>query len=74
MNLHQFRYIQEASKRNLNLTEVAKALYTSQPGVSKAIIEFEKDRRVGRQLDGAWMARVFEGNTEKVFSPFKIEG
>jgi len=43
MNLHQFRYIQEASKRNLNLTEVAKALYTSQPGVSKAIIEFEEE-------------------------------
>jgi LysR family cys regulon transcriptional activator len=43
MNLHQLRFIQEASRRNLNLTEVAKALYTSQPGVSKAIIEFEEE-------------------------------
>ena len=43
MNLHQFRFVQEASRRNLNLTEVAKALHTSQPGVSKAILELEEE-------------------------------
>jgi LysR family cys regulon transcriptional activator len=43
MNLHQFRFIQEAARRNLNLTETAKALHTSQPGVSKAIIELEEE-------------------------------
>lgn len=43
MNLHQFRFVQEAVKRNLNLTEAAKALHTSQPGVSKAIIELEEE-------------------------------
>lgn len=43
MNLHQFRFIQEAVRRNLNLTEAAKALHTSQPGVSKAIIELEEE-------------------------------
>ena len=43
MNLHQFRFIQEAVRRNLNLTETAKALFTSQPGVSKAIIELEEE-------------------------------
>ena len=43
MNLHQFRFIQEAVRRNLNLTETAKALFTSQPGVSKAILEFERE-------------------------------
>jgi len=43
MNLHQFRFVQEAVRRNLNLTETAKALYTSQPGVSKAILEFEEE-------------------------------
>jgi len=41
MNLHQFRFVQEAVRRNLNLTEAAKALNTSQPGVSKAILELE---------------------------------
>ena len=43
MNLHQFRFVQEAARRNLNLTETAKALHTSQPGVSKAIIELEEE-------------------------------
>jgi LysR family transcriptional regulator, cys regulon transcriptional activator len=41
MNLHQFRFVQEAVRRKLNLTETAKALFTSQPGVSKAILELE---------------------------------
>ena len=41
MNLHQFRFVQEAVRRNLNLTETAKALFTSQPGISKAILELE---------------------------------
>ncbi|QAZ41141.1 transcriptional regulator [Methylibium sp. Pch-M] len=41
MNLHQFRFVQEAVRRNLNLTETAKALHTSQPGISKAILELE---------------------------------
>lgn len=43
MNLHQFRFVQEAVRRDLNLTEAARALHTSQPGVSKAIIEFENE-------------------------------
>ncbi len=41
MNLHQFRFVQEAVRQKLNLTETAKALFTSQPGVSKAILELE---------------------------------
>ncbi|MBV8471349.1 MAG: CysB family HTH-type transcriptional regulator [Burkholderiaceae bacterium] len=43
MNLHQFRFVQEAVRRGLNLTETAKALHTSQPGVSKAILELEEE-------------------------------
>jgi LysR family transcriptional regulator, cys regulon transcriptional activator len=41
VNLQQFRFVQEAVRRGLNLTEVAKALHTSQPGVSKSILELE---------------------------------
>ena len=29
MNLHQFRFVQEAVRRNLNLTETARALHTA---------------------------------------------
>jgi LysR family cys regulon transcriptional activator len=43
MNLHQFRFVREAVRQKFNLTEAAKALYTSQPGVSKAIIELEDE-------------------------------
>jgi LysR family cys regulon transcriptional activator len=43
MNLHQFRFVQEAVRRKLNLTETAKALFTSQPGISKAILELEEE-------------------------------
>ncbi len=43
MNLHQFRFVREAVRQNFNLTEAAKALFTSQPGVSKAIIELEEE-------------------------------
>ncbi len=43
MNLHQFRFLQEAVRRNFNLSETARALFTSQPGVSKAIIELEDE-------------------------------
>ena len=43
MNIHQFRFVREAVRQNFNLTEAAKALFTSQPGVSKGIIEFEEE-------------------------------
>ena len=46
MNLHQFRFVREAVRQNFNLTEAAKALHTSQPGVSKAIIELEEGPRM----------------------------
>jgi len=58
MNLQQFRFVRETIRRNFNLTEAARALYTSQPGVSKAIIEFEEElgvkifERHGKRLKG----------------------
>ena len=56
MNLHQFRFVREAVRQNFNLTTAAKALFTSQPGVSKAIIELEDElgveifRRHGKRV------------------------
>ena len=43
MNLHQLRFVREVVRQNFNLTSAAKALFTSQPGVSKAIIELEDE-------------------------------
>ena len=58
MNLQQFRFVRETIRRNFNLTEAARSLYTSQPGVSKAIIEFEDElgikifERHGKRIKG----------------------
>jgi len=58
MNIHQLRFVREAVRQNFNLTEAAKALFTSQPGVSKAIIELEEAlggdifRRHGKRIRG----------------------
>lgn len=58
MNLQQFRFIRETIRRNFNLTEASRVLFTSQPGVSKAIIEFEDElgikifERHGKRIKG----------------------
>ena len=43
MNLQQLRYVCETVRQNLNLTEAANRLFTSQPGVSKQIRELEDE-------------------------------
>jgi LysR family cys regulon transcriptional activator len=50
MNLHQFRFVREAVRQNFNLTSAAKSLFTSQPGVSKAIIELEDELGHGKRI------------------------
>src|SRR5690606_30476720 len=58
MNLQQFRFVRETIRRDFNLTEAARMLYTSQPGASKAIIEFEDElgikifERHGKRIKG----------------------
>lgn len=41
MNLQQLRCVREVIRQNFNLTQAASVLFTSQPGVSKVIIDFE---------------------------------
>ena len=43
MNLQQLKIIIEAEKNDFNLTQVARALFTSQSGISKAIKELEEE-------------------------------
>ncbi len=58
MNFQQLRFVRETIRHNFNLTEAARALFTSQPGVSKAIIELEQElgmqifERHGKRLKG----------------------
>ncbi|MBK9219026.1 MAG: CysB family HTH-type transcriptional regulator [Uliginosibacterium sp.] len=43
MNFQQLRIVRETVRQNYNLTEVANALFTSQPGVSKHIKDLEDE-------------------------------
>ena len=43
MNLQQIRILGTALQHNLNLTEVARALNTSQSGVSKHVMDLESE-------------------------------
>jgi LysR family cys regulon transcriptional activator len=43
MNFQQLRYVREAVRQGLNLTEAANVLFTSQPGISKQIRELEDE-------------------------------
>lgn len=58
MNFQQLRSVREAVRRSFNLTEVAEALFTSQPGVSRQIRELEEElgvtifERNGKRLTG----------------------
>ncbi len=43
MNLQQLRYVREAVRQGLNLTEAANRLHTSQPGISRQVRELEDE-------------------------------
>src|SRR5690554_5977662 len=43
MNLRQIRYISEIAKRGLNISAVAAALQTHQPGISKQVKQLEEE-------------------------------
>ncbi|MEP7057459.1 MAG: CysB family HTH-type transcriptional regulator [Caldimonas sp.] len=58
MNFQQLRAVRETIRRGFNLTEVAKALHTSQPAISRQIRELEQELgvdlfvRAGKRLTG----------------------
>jgi len=58
MNLRQLRYIIEIARRDLNISAVAAALHTSQPGISKQVKLLETElgmdifMRAGNRLSG----------------------
>ncbi len=58
MNLQQLRYLREIVRCDLNLTRAAQTLHTSQPGISRRILELEDELGVeifvrrGRRLIG----------------------
>lgn len=58
MKLHQLRYVHEVARQNLNISQAAEALHTSQPGVSKQIQLLEEElnlqifQRHGKRLIG----------------------
>jgi LysR family cys regulon transcriptional activator len=62
MNFQQLRYVREAVRNNLNLTEVAGVLFTSQSGVSRQIRDLEEELgielfvRSGKRLVGVTRA------------------
>ncbi|QIM62668.1 transcriptional regulator CysB [Pasteurellaceae bacterium Orientalotternb1] len=58
MKLQQLRYLVEIVNQNLNITEAAEALYTSQPGISKQVRLLESElginifERSGKHIKG----------------------
>jgi LysR family transcriptional regulator, cys regulon transcriptional activator len=58
MNLQQFRFLREAARQKFNITAAARVLHTSQPGISKAIIDLEEElgvsifARAGKRILG----------------------
>lgn len=58
MKLQQLRYIVEIVNQNLNVTEAANALYTSQPGISKQV----------RMLEDELGLEIFERNGKHIKS------
>lgn len=58
MKFHQLRYIHEVARQNLNISQAAEVLHTSQPGVSKQIQLLEEElnlqifQRNGKRLTG----------------------
>jgi len=72
MNFQQLRSVREAIRCNFNLTDVAEALHTSQPGVSRQIRELEEElgfelfvrsgkRLTGLTIPGAHVLPIIEG-------------
>jgi DNA-binding transcriptional LysR family regulator len=73
MNFQQLRYVREAVRQNLNLTEAAARLFTSQPGVSKQIRDLENE--IGVEIfvrKGKRLVAITEPGKEVVAAAEKV--
>ncbi len=73
MKLQQLRYLKEIAKRDLNLSEAAESLHTSQPGISKQIRQLEHElgvdllvRHGKRVIDLTEPGRAILGIVERI--------
>ena len=73
MKLQQLRYLREVARQHLNLSRAAEVLHTSQPGISKQILQLEDElgvsllqRRGKRVVDVTEAGRVILGITERI--------
>ena len=56
MKFQQLRYIVEVANQNINITEAANVLFTSQPGISKQV----------RLLENELGVEIFERNGKHI--------
>ena len=73
MKLQQLRYLQAVARQDLNLSEAAEALHTSQPGISKQIRQLEDElgveilvRHGKRVVEMTEPGRVILGIAERI--------
>ena len=66
MNFQQLRSVREAVRRGFNLTEVARVLHTSQPGVSRQVQRLERELAQLKRVGSAATATAPAGASEVV--------
>lgn len=72
MNFQQLRCVREIVQQNYNLTQAAQALFTSQPGVSKMVLDLEEELGFSVFLRHGKRIRGLSKEGERVY-PFVVK-